>query len=255
MVKIISWNVNGLRSIIKKGKFYEFVNEYNPDIICLQEVRATPDQVIFTSKFTSEYSFQIFNNPDIKKGYSGTSIFSKIKPIRCNKGIGIPNCDTEGRVITAEFEEYFIVTVYVPNSKQNLERIEYRINEWDLNFRNYLTNLEIEKPVIVCGDFNTIDSEIDIYNKKNIKLNNCPGATLLERNSFKLFLETFVDSFRFKNPEKIKYSWWSNLGKCREHNKGWRIDYFLVSKHINFKDSDILDQVLGSDHAPCILII
>ena len=255
MVKIISWNVNGMRSILKKDSFYPLIESESPDIICIQEVRATPEQVKLSEAFNKEYSFQVFNNPDTKKGYSGTAIFSKVKPIRFFKGIGIPEHDTEGRVLTIEFETYFIVNVYVPNSKTGLLRLEYRVNEWDSSFNNYLNNLEIEKPVVVCGDFNTICSELDIHNTKIIRSDNSPGATSMEINSFKNnFLKTFVDSFRIKNPEKIKYSWWSNLGKSRQSNKGWRIDYFLVSKELKFEDSDILDQVMGSDHAPCIFI-
>jgi len=255
MVKIISWNVNGIRSILKKDSFYPLIELQKPDIICLQEVRATPDQINLSESFIKEYSFQVFNSPDTKKGYSGTAIFSKTKPVRYFKGIGIPDHDTEGRVITVEYGSFFIVNVYVPNSKTGLLRLGYRVNEWDTSFNNYLLNLEIEKPVIICGDFNTICSELDIHNKQIIKIGKSPGATSMEIDYFKSkFLKNFVDSFRLKNPQKIKYSWWSNMGKSRQNNKGWRIDYFLISKNLKFEDSDILDEVTGSDHAPCVLL-
>ena len=230
ITKIISWNVNGIRSVLRKDAFYPMVSEYSPDIICLQEVRAIE-----------------------KKGYSGTGIFSKIKPIRVNNGLG--NFDIEGRVITAEYEDYFIVNVYVPNSKLDLSRLSYRIDEWDLTLRNYLLALQIEKPVIICGDFNiAYDNKLDLYNPK---IKDTAGATENERNSFGKFLETFIDSFRVMNPEKIKFSWWSNLNNSRLNNHGWRIDYFLISPELinSIIEADILDKIMGSDHAPCLLVI
>ena len=252
-MKIISWNVNGIRSITKKNVFYSFIENTKPDIICLQEVRATPDQIILQDSFIKEYPFQIWNNPHIKKGYSGTAIFSKIKPKKIFKGIGIEEHDQEGRVLTLEFNEYFLVNVYVPNSKTDLSRLSYRINEWDVSFRDYVMNLELIKPTIVTGDFNSIhNDQIDIHNPK---IKNAAGATLEEKQSFNKFLEYFIDSFRYFNPTVKKFSWWSNMGKSREKNNGWRIDYFLVSKQLidSIMNADILDTITGSDHAPCFL--
>jgi exodeoxyribonuclease III len=254
-MKIISWNVNGLRSVIKKGKFYEFINEFNPDVLCIQESRCLPGDVKLTPTFLEQYSFQIWNYPHIKKGYSGTVIFSKCTPLRSFKGIGTPEHDDEGRVLTVEFESYFLVNVYVPNSKQDLSRLQYRINEWDSAFREYLINLDLLKPVVVTGDFNTIfDSSLDIHNPK---IKNAAGATEQEKESFGKYFENFVDTFRYLNPTLRKYSWWSNFGKSREKNNGWRIDYFLASKNLTGRiiTSDILDSVTGSDHAPCVLEI
>jgi exodeoxyribonuclease-3 len=254
-MKIISWNVNGIRSLLKKKLFYSFVDEYDPDIFCIQESRCLPEQIVLDESFLKKYSFQIWNNPHIKKGYSGTLIFSKIKPIRSFKGIGVDEHDQEGRVSTVEFETFFLVNVYVPNSKTDLSRLDYRVNSWDTAFRNFLINLEENKPVIVTGDFNSINESIDIHNTSI--LNNChaAGATREERDSFKKYLDHFTDAFRYFNPDLKKYSWWSNFGKCRERNLGWRIDYFLVSKKMldSIISSDILDLVLGSDHAPCSL--
>jgi exodeoxyribonuclease-3 len=245
MTKIISWNVNGIRSILRKDTFYPMVSEYSPDIICLQEVRALPTQFILNESFMKDYPFQYFNNPTQKKGYSGVLVFSKIEPVNVFYGIGIPEHDQEGRVITLEFPEYFLVNVYVPNGGS---RFDYRVKEWDRSFREYL--LGIKKKVIICGDFNIAVNPIDIHNPK---IKNVAGVTVEERSNFNELLELFVDSFRKKNPKIIKFSWWSAITKARESNRGWRIDYFLVSKDFNFMESDILDQVMGSDHAPCIL--
>ena len=252
-MKIVSWNVNGLRSIIRKCVFYSFVDNIDPDIICIQECRSLPEQIKLDTSFLEKYPFQIWNNPSVKKGYSGTVIFSKISPKKTFKGIGIYEHDQEGRVITIEFDKYFIVNVYVPNSKSDLSRLNYRINEWDISFRNYLINLELIKPVIVTGDFNTIHNELlDIYNPK---IKNSPGSTEQEKKSFGYYLEQFIDTFRHMNPLSKKYTYWSNMGKCREKNFGWRIDYFLISKELSdtIIQADILDTITGSDHAPCVL--
>jgi exodeoxyribonuclease-3 len=254
-MKIISWNVNGLRSIIKKGDFYSLVESESPDIICIQESRCLPEQITLEPSFLEKYPFRIWNNPLIKKGYSGTIIFSKIEFRKSFKGIGIHKHDQEGRVLTIELDDFFLVNVYVPNSKTDLSRLSYRINEWDSAFKEYLFNLESLKPIVVTGDFNTIHSSIlDIHNPK---IKNVAGATEEEKKSFDKYLEHFVDSFRYLNKKTKKYTWWSNFGKCRQNNIGWRIDYFLVSKQLIEKvaKSDILDTILGSDHAPCILII
>jgi exodeoxyribonuclease-3 len=250
-MKIVSWNVNGLRSVLKKNAFYPFVNQTKPDMICIQECRATPEQFQFSPEFLEEYPVRIFNNPLEKKGYSGTAIFSKHVPIRSFKGIGVESLDREGRVLTFEFDDFFIVNVYVPNSKNDLSRLGYRVNEWDSSFRNFLVNLEIEKPVIICGDFNVVHRSIDIHNPS---IKNAPGMTSQERGSFNLLFETFIDSFRTLNPQMVKYSWWSNMGNSRANNKGWRIDYILTSKLINILEADVLDSVTGSDHCPCYLL-
>jgi len=254
-MKIISWNVNGLRSLIKKDLFYSFVEFHDPDVICIQESRCLPGQIKLIDSFLEKYPFQIWNNPHIKKGYSGTIIFSKIKFNKSFKGIGIHEHDQEGRVITVEFESLFLVNVYVPNSKSDLSRLNYRVNEWDFSFRNYLINLESNKSVVVTGDFNSIiNKDLDIHNPK---IKNVAGATEDEKNSINKYLEYFIDTFRYINPGIKKYSWWSNFSNSRQKNNGWRIDYFFVSKKLenNIVNSDILDYVTGSDHAPCILLI
>ena len=245
MTKIISWNVNGLRSILRKDLWYPFVNDHIPDIICLQEVRASKDQFSFHNQFDKEYPYQHFHTHETKKGYSGTAILSKIKPIKTWS----PDFDNEGRVIASEYSEYFLVNVYVPNAGS---RFNYRIHEWDQLFRNFLLNDLNNKKIIVCGDFNVVHKNIDIYNPK---IKNTAGVTKEERENFGILLDLFVDSFRIKNPQMIKYSWWSNMHNSRSKNNGWRIDYFLVSPDLEFQDADILDSVMGSDHAPVMLNI
>jgi exodeoxyribonuclease-3 len=254
-MKIVSWNVNGLRSIVKKNLFYSFVDSHDADVICIQESRCLPEQIKLDSSFLEKYPFQIWNSPHIKKGYSGTVIFSKILPNKSFKGIGIHEHDQEGRVITVEFDSFFLVNVYVPNSKSDLSRLHYRINEWDHSFREYLINLDQNKPVVITGDFNSIINErLDIHNPK---IKNVAGATEEEKKSICKYLDHFVDSFRYTNPTIRKYSWWSNFGNSRQKNNGWRIDYFLVSKCLekNILVADILDSVMGSDHAPCLLVL
>jgi exodeoxyribonuclease-3 len=242
MVKIVSWNVNGIRSVLRKDLWYPFVNEHNPDIICLQEVRASEDQFEFNSEFNKNYIYQSFNNHSVKKGYSGTAILSKIEPI----DTWSPDFDTEGRIIVAEYNQFVVICVYVPNAGS---RFEYRVNEWDHLFRNFVSTFENE--VIICGDFNIALKPIDIYNPK---IKNVAGVTVQEKENFGKLLEMFVDSYRQKNPKTIKFSWWSNMHKARSKNNGWRIDYFLVSKGITFQEADILDTVMGSDHAPVLLV-
>jgi exodeoxyribonuclease-3 len=243
-MKIISWNVNGIRSLLKKDSFYSFINENTPDIICLQEVRALTEQFMFDETFSKEYPYQFFNEHSTKKGYSGTAILSNIEPI----DVSIADFDTEGRVLVAEYPHFMLVNVYVPNAGS---RFEYRVNEWDHLFRTFLISLK--KQVIICGDFNVANENIDIHNP-NVKKTTA-GFTPEERTNFKSLLEVFVDSFRIKNPQMIKYSWWSNMHSSRSKNNGWRIDYFLVSKDLNFETSDILDKVMGSDHAPVVLTL
>jgi len=242
-MKIVSWNLNGIRSVLKKDKFYPFINQESPDIICLQETRALPSQVKFTSEFENEYPFRYWNNPEHKKGYSGTAIFSKIQPIN----VSYSPFDDQGRVICAEFEDYNLVTVYVPNSGS---RFEYRILEWDYLFLNYLKNLN-GKELIICGDFNVIsNNRLDIYNPI---MKSAAGNTEEEMDNFESFLEVFVDAYRLKHPQEIKFSWWSNMYQARQKNNGWRIDYFLVSKNFQFEECNILTEITGSDHAPCFL--
>jgi len=245
MTKIISWNVNGIRSVLRKDLWYPFVTEHDPDIICLQEVRAAKNQFKFNEEFNAKYPYSYFHTHQTKKGYSGTAILSKTEPMKTFS----PSFDTEGRVIVAEYSEYFLVNVYVPNAGS---RFDYRVKEWDQMFRNFLLNDLDTKKIIICGDFNIAKDPIDIYNPK---IKNVAGVTKEERENFGILLKSFVDSFRKKNPETIKFSWWSNMYSSRSKNNGWRIDYFLTSPDLEFQESDVLDSVMGSDHAPVMLII
>lgn len=248
--KLISWNVNGIRAILGKG-FLDFVAEENPDILCLQEVKANRDQVDLALD-----GYEIFWNGAEKKGYSGTAIFTKIKPINATLGFGKPEHDNEGRVITLEFEEYFLVTVYTPNSQNALRRLDYRVKEWDKAFREHVQNLDKSKPVIFCGDLNVAHKEIDIaHPAANVKT---AGFTPQERASFtKLIDAGFLDTFRLFNSEPHQYTWWSYRTRARERNVGWRIDYFCVSERLepHLKDAGILADVYGSDHCPVTLDI
>ena len=257
MSKLISWNVNGIRAIIKKG-FYDFINEYNPDVICIQETKAHPEQVTIE---LDNYPYQYWNSAE-KRGYSGTAIFSKIKPLNIINGIGISIHDNEGRVITLEFLDYYLVTVYTPNSKRDLSRLEYRYKNWDPDFINYISTLEKQKPVIFCGDLNVAHTEKDLANPKtNRTRNNFPGNagfTDEERSGFDNIIDQgFIDTFRYFNPEPGHYSWWSYRANARERNIGWRIDYFCISPKLikNINSSIILKEIMGSDHAPILLNI
>ncbi len=252
-MKIISWNVNGIRACIKKG-FLKFVKKEDPDILCLQEVKAHPEQVDMN---LSSYEHHYWNSAE-RKGYSGVAIFSKTKPLAIKNGIGL--LDEEGRVITLEFEDFYLVNVYVPNSKRGLERLDFRYKEWEPKFLKYLKSLK--KPVVVCGDLNVAHEEIDIARPKNNKTTATrpgnPGFTDKERKRFSdLISAGFIDTFRYLHPEKIKYSWWSYMANSRAKNIGWRIDYFLASKSLSkkIKKADILDEVMGSDHCPVLLEI
>ena len=250
-IKIISWNVNGIRAVQKKG-FDDFITKYKPDILCIQETKAHPDQVDLQ---LPKYNYKFWNSAE-KKGYSGTSIFSKIEPISHSYGIGIKKHDNEGRVITLEFEDYYLVNVYTPNSKRDLSRLKYRYNEWDVDFLNFLKNLESTKPVIFCGDLNVAHKEIDLKNPSSNKKN--AGFTLEERESFDNYIESgFVDTFRKFTQDGDHYTWWSYMFNARQRNVGWRIDYFCVSSNIQnlVNKSYILPEVLGSDHAPIVLEI
>lgn len=249
-MKLISWNVNGLRAVLKKG-FEDFFNEQNADIFCIQETKMQEGQV--EVQFDGYYQF--WNSAE-KKGYSGTAIFSRIKPQNVTYGIGIEEHDKEGRVITLEFEKFHLVNCYTPNSKRELERLDYRM-VWEDEFRKYLLKLNKTKPVILCGDLNVAHKEIDLKNPKTNRKN--AGFTDEERNKMtELLSSNFVDTFRYLYPNKQDaYTWWSYMGNARAKNIGWRIDYFIVSDDIRNKieDAKIYDDIFGSDHCPVGLLI
>ena len=247
-MRIISWNVNGIRAVATKG-FANIVREMNCDIICLQETKAQDDQV--REAVADLEGFHIYTNSAEKKGYSSTAIFSKIKPIAVTNDMGIAEHDKEGRVIAAEFEKFFVVTVYVPNSKSELERLDYR-KQWDADFLNYLKSLEKKKPVIVCGDMNVAHQAIDLKHPK-ANYNKSAGYTQIEIDGMTNFINAgLIDTYRHFYPEKIEYTWWSYRAGARAKNVGWRIDYFLVSSTFlpQVKDSFIFHQLMGSDHCP-----
>ena len=247
---MISWNVNGIRATLTKG-FMDFFNEIDADIFCLQETKCQVGQV----EMEMPGYYQYWNAAE-KKGYSGTAIFTKEEPIKVIYDMGIDEHDKEGRVITLEFNDYFFVTVYTPNSKAELERLDYRMT-WEDDFLNYLKNLEKTKPVIFCGDLNVAHKEIDLKNPKSNRRN--AGFTDEEREKFsKLLEEGFIDTFRHFYPDiEGAYSWWSYRFNARKNNAGWRIDYFLTSNILKDKliDSKIHNEVLGSDHCPVELDI
>ena len=244
-MKLISWNVNGIRACLNKG-FLDFFNEEKADIFCIQETKMQEGQ----AELKLEGYYQYWNSAE-KKGYSGTAIFTKIKPLNVSYGIGIEEHDKEGRVITLEFDKFYMVNVYTPNSKRELERLEYRM-VWEDEFRKYLLKLNETKPVIMCGDLNVAHKEIDLKNPKTNRHN--AGFTDEERNKMTELLNSgFTDSFRYLYPEKENiYSWWSYMFHAREKNAGWRIDYFILSKLIEtkIKEAKIYTEILGSDHCP-----
>lgn len=247
-MKFVSWNVNGIRAVMKKG-FLDFVHECKPDILCLQESKAHKEQVDLDLK-----PYRDFWNPAVKKGYSGTVIFTKREPVDVKLGMGVPDHDQEGRVITAEFDDFFLVNVYTPNSKRELLRLDYRTREWDVAFLKYLKKLEKKKPVIFCGDLNVAHREIDIARPKDNRRN--PGFTDEERESFSRILESgFIDTFREFTKDGGHYSWWSYMGRAREKNVGWRIDYFCISRALRprLEGASILPEVQGSDHCPVVM--
>ena len=243
-MKLISWNVNGLRTCMNKG-FEDFLRASEADAFCLQETKMQREQADFVFDGYEEY----WNSAE-KKGYSGTAIFSKNAPLNVTYGIGIEEHDKEGRVITAEYENFYLVTVYTPNSQRELARLDYRM-VWEDVFRDYLLKLDEKKPVIVCGDLNVAAEEIDLKNPKTNRKN--AGFTDEERAKFsELKAAGFIDTFRHLHPEEVKYSWWSYMFKAREKNAGWRIDYFVVSERIadKVKAAEIHTEILGSDHCP-----
>lgn len=249
-MKLISWNVNGLRACVQKG-FLDFFNEVDADIFCIQESKLQEGQIDLPLKGYHQY----WNYAE-KKGYSGTAIFTKIQPINVNYGINIDEHDKEGRVITLEFEDFYMITVYTPNSQDKLARLEYRM-KWENDFRVYLNELDKLKPVIMCGDLNVAHEEIDLKNPKSNRKN--PGFSDEEREKFTQFLNSgFIDTFRYFNPDKEgSYSWWSYRFNARANNAGWRIDYFCVSERLRDRlvSADIHSGVLGSDHCPVELVI
>lgn len=244
-MKIVSWNVNGLRAALNKG-FMDFFNEVNADVFCIQETKMQEGQV--KVEF-GEYK-QYWNSAE-KKGYSGTAIFTKIEPISVSYGLGVEEHDKEGRVITLEFDKFYLVNCYTPNSKRELERLDYRMI-WEDEMRKYLKQLDEKKPVIYCGDLNVAHKEIDLKNPKTNRRN--AGFTDEERNKMTELIEAgFTDSFRYLYPNKENcYSWWSYMFHAREKNSGWRIDYFITSKSIQdkIKESMIYSEIMGSDHCP-----
>lgn len=249
-MKLISWNVNGLRACVGKG-FLDYFKEQQADIFCLQETKLQEGQI----ELELDGYHQYWNYAE-KKGYSGTAIFTKEKPISVHYGIGIEEHDKEGRVITLEFEKFYMITVYTPNSQEKLARLDYRM-KWEEDFKNYLLELDEKKPVIVCGDLNVAHKEIDLKNPKTNRKN--AGFSDEEREKMTKLLESgFVDSFRYFYPNKTDiYSWWSYRFSARAKNAGWRIDYFLVSDRIkeNMKGAEIHTEILGSDHCPVLLNI
>ena len=242
-MKLISWNVNGIRACLTKG-FEDIFKKLDADIFCIQETKCQPEQVELEFEGYTSY----WNSAE-KKGYSGTAIFTKQKPLNVTYGIGIEEHDKEGRVITLEFEKFYIVDIYTPNSKRELERLDYR-QIWEDEIRKYLLKLNETKPVIMCGDLNVAHKEIDLKNPKTNRHN--AGFTDEERQKMTELLNAgFVDSFRYLYPDKENaYSWWSYMGHAREKNVGWRIDYFIVSKSIEneIKEATIYPEIMGSDH-------
>lgn len=244
-MKLISWNVNGIRSVLKKG-WGDFWAKHQPDIFCAQETRLPKEGMVLELPGYEQYW-----NPAQRPGYSGTAVFTKITPRKAANGIGVGKHDTEGRVMTLEYEDFFLVNVYVPNSKRGLERLPYRCRDWDVDFLKYLKKIEKKKPVIVCGDFNVAHTPLDLTNPKLNEHNH--GFTPEERAGFDNLVKAgFMDTFREFENAGGHYTWWSPMGNCRAKNIGWRIDYFLVSSVLRQRltKAFILSGVLGSDHCP-----
>jgi exodeoxyribonuclease-3 len=269
-MKIISWNLNGLRSVLTKDKngakitigetvIETLIKEQNPDILCLQEIRCSEDVKLNTIDFESYGYKDITLNCAFKKGYSGTAIFSKVKPLSIKLGFNDENnkLNNEGRLINFEFSKFILINAYVPNAKTDLSILDWRINTWEASIRNHIKNLQntIDKHIIYCGDLNVAHDEIDVHSPSGAKGKH--GFTLEERGAFQKLLDEckLIDSFRVIKPNEQKYSWFSNFAKSRERGKGWRIDYFLISKNLKTKiiKADILEQFFGSDHLPIIL--
>lgn len=249
MMKFISWNVNGLRAVAGKG-FSESFEALDADFFCLQETKMQAGQLDLAFP-----GYQSFWNYADKKGYSGTAIYTRHTPLSVSYGMGIDAHDHEGRVITLEYPDFRLVTVYTPNSQDGLRRLDYRMT-WEDDFRAYLLRLDAEKPVIVCGDLNVAHEEIDIRNPKTNRMN--AGFTDQEREKMTVLLNSgFIDSFRALHPDEVKYSWWSYRFQAREKNAGWRIDYFLTSARLrdNIAAAEIHNEIFGSDHCPVELVL
>lgn len=251
-MKLISWNVNGLRACYKKG-FLEFLKIADADVFCVQETKMQSSQSDFDFRKLGYYEFW---NSAQRKGYSGTLVLSRKQPNNVKYGIGVERHDKEGRVINVEFEHFTLINVYTPNSQAELARLAYR-QDWEECFREYVANLQKHKPVIICGDLNVAHKEIDLKNPKSNRHN--PGFSDEEREEFDKLLELgFTDSFRYLYPERRDaYTWWSYMGRARENNSGWRIDYFIVSNDIakSIQDAEIHHQIYGSDHCPVSLCV
>ena len=248
-MRLISWNVNGIRAAVKKD-FLNSMAHMAPDVLCLQETKAQDDQVL-EALTNLDPAYQVFSNSAEKKGYSGTAIITRVKPLSVTADMGMPEHDTEGRVLCAEFEAFYLVTVYTPNSGSELKRLDYR-QSWDKDFADYLKTLEQTKPVVVCGDLNVAHTEIDLARPKQ-NYNKSAGYMQAEIDGFDRLVEMgFVDTYRHLHPDTPKYSWWSYRAGARENNIGWRIDYFLVSPELTNKLSggEIHNDIHGSDHCP-----
>ncbi|MFS0863183.1 exodeoxyribonuclease III [Fredinandcohnia sp. 179-A 10B2 NHS] len=247
-MKLVSWNVNGLRACVTKG-YLEYFKEIDADIFCVQETKLQEGQISLDLVGYHQYW-----NYAVKKGYSGTAVFTKVKPLSVSYGVGESDEEAEGRIITLEYEDFYLVNVYTPNSQRDLARLPFRL-QWEEEIREYLIQLDSKKPVILCGDLNVAHSEIDLKNAKSNKGNS--GFTDEERSKMTELLNSgFIDSFRYLYPEEIdKYTWWSYMRNVRAKNIGWRIDYFIISEKIKdrVKDSQIHSHVMGSDHCPVIL--
>ncbi len=251
--RIISWNVNGIRAAVKKD-FAASMQREDADVICLQETKAQPDEVEAALEALNGY--HVYANSAVKKGYSSTAILSKAAPIAVEPDMGVKKHDQEGRILAAEYPDFYLVTVYVPNSGRGLPRLAYRA-DWDKAFLRYLRRLRKSKPVIVCGDFNVAHQPIDIARPKS-NYNKTAGYTQQEIDGFTTFLKKdFVDAFRLLHPEEVAYTWWSYMFNARKKNIGWRIDYFLVSKDLQdrISSSGMLSDVMGSDHCPIDLVL
>ena len=246
---LVSWNVNGIRAIIKKD-FPKDVSELAPDVLCLQETKGQPEDVKTALQLFTDYHVYV-NSSKARKGYSGTAILTKQEPLEVTYDMGIEEHDQEGRVITAEFEKFFLITVYTPNSGEGLKRLDYRAS-WDVAFKNHIVALESKKPVIVCGDLNVAHTEIDIARAKP-NYNKAAGYTQKEIDGLdNILAEGYFDTFRHFHPEEVKYSWWNYKFRARERNVGWRIDYFLASEALKnaVTKAEIYNERFGSDHCP-----
>ncbi len=250
-MRLISWNVNGIRAAVKKG-FGATLASMQPDVLCLQETKAQDDQVREALKNIDGY--YVYSNSAVKKGYAGTAILTRKEPATVQLDMGIEAHDQEGRVIAVDFTDFYLITVYTPNSGSELKRLSYR-REWDADFLNYLKKLENKKPVIACGDFNVAHRPIDLA-RPDPNYNKTAGYTQIEIDGMdNLHAAEFVDTWRYQHPEEVKYSWWSYRAQARKKNVGWRIDYFLVSSSLTDRigQTDILNQIEGSDHCPVVL--